>query len=83
MLLDVTIVNVALPSIACDLGTDVGGLQWVVDGYAIALAALMLAGGLVTAAAGNPSRQACRAIGLAAAALFAAAAVLTVGVIRP
>jgi MFS transporter, DHA2 family, methylenomycin A resistance protein len=47
VLLDVTVVNVALPSIGKDLGTGVGGLQWVVDGYAIALASLMLAGGTV------------------------------------
>jgi MFS transporter, DHA2 family, methylenomycin A resistance protein len=47
VLLDVTVVNVALPSIGADLGTGVDGLQWVVDGYAIALASLMLAGGTV------------------------------------
>ena len=45
VLLDVTIVNVALPKIGAALGTSVSGLQWVVDGYALALAALMLAGG--------------------------------------
>ncbi|MEU3841357.1 MFS transporter [Streptomyces sp. NPDC028635] len=45
VLLDVTIVNVALPAIGARLGTDVGGLQWVVDGYALALAALMLTSG--------------------------------------
>ncbi|HVX42295.1 MAG TPA: MFS transporter, partial [Mycobacteriales bacterium] len=47
VLLDVTIVNVALPSIASGVGTSVSGLQWVVDAYALALAALMLAGGTV------------------------------------
>lgn len=47
VLLDVTIVNVALPHIGSGLGASVSGLQWVVDGYAIALAALMLAGGTV------------------------------------
>jgi DHA2 family methylenomycin A resistance protein-like MFS transporter len=47
VLLDVTIVNVALPSIGSGLGASVSGLQWVVDGYAIALATLMLAGGTV------------------------------------
>src|SRR5262245_56939937 len=47
VLLDVTIVNVALPRIGSDLGSSVSGLQWVVDGYAIALASLMLAGGTV------------------------------------
>ncbi|MFR0355382.1 MFS transporter [Streptomyces sediminimaris] len=47
VLLDVTIVNVALPDIGSGLGTGVGGLQWVVDGYALALAALMLTSGTV------------------------------------
>ncbi|MHC3467164.1 MFS transporter [Streptomyces sp. 7R007] len=45
VLLDVTIVNVALPRIGSGLGADVGGLQWVVDGYALALASLMLTSG--------------------------------------
>jgi MFS transporter, DHA2 family, methylenomycin A resistance protein len=45
VLLDVTIVNVALPSIRAGLGAGVSGLQWVVDAYAIALAGLMLAAG--------------------------------------
>jgi DHA2 family methylenomycin A resistance protein-like MFS transporter len=47
VLLDVTIVNVALPSIDAGLGAGVSGLQWVVDGYALALASLMLAGGAI------------------------------------
>jgi MFS transporter, DHA2 family, methylenomycin A resistance protein len=47
VLLDVTIVNVALPQIGAGLGAGVTGLQWVVDGYALALASLMLAGGTV------------------------------------
>ncbi|MFE3189747.1 MFS transporter [Nocardia sp. NPDC059240] len=42
LLIDVTIVNVALPDIAADLGTGLSGLQWVIDGYALALAALLL-----------------------------------------
>lgn len=45
VLLDVTIVNVALPRIGTGLHAGVSGLQWVVDGYALALASLMLAGG--------------------------------------
>ncbi|MGW2485952.1 MFS transporter [Streptomyces sp. NPDC001606] len=45
VLLDVTIVNVALPAIGSGLGTGVGGLQWVVDGYALTLASLMLTSG--------------------------------------
>lgn len=43
--LDVTIVNVALPHIGAGLNTGLSGLQWVVDGYAVVLAGLLLAGG--------------------------------------
>ena len=43
--LDVTIVNVALPAMARELGADVAGLQWVVDAYAVAFAAFMLSAG--------------------------------------
>jgi MFS family permease len=43
--LDVTIVNVALPSIATQLHADTRGLQWVVDGYNLTFAALVLAAG--------------------------------------
>jgi EmrB/QacA subfamily drug resistance transporter len=45
LLVDVTIVNVALPDIATDLGTTFTQLQWVVDVYALALAALVLGAG--------------------------------------
>jgi len=47
VLLDVTIVNVALPQIGAGLGSSVSGLQWVVDGYALVLAALLLSGGTI------------------------------------
>jgi DHA2 family methylenomycin A resistance protein-like MFS transporter len=47
VLLDVTIVNVALPAISSGIGASVSGLQWVVDAYALALASLMLAGGTI------------------------------------
>ncbi|WP_395295498.1 MFS transporter [Kitasatospora hibisci] len=42
LLTDVSIVIVALPDIGTGLGMDFAGLQWVLDGYALALAALML-----------------------------------------
>jgi MFS transporter, DHA2 family, methylenomycin A resistance protein len=45
VLLDVTIINVTLPSIHSALGAEVSELQWVVDGYALALASLLLTGG--------------------------------------
>jgi EmrB/QacA subfamily drug resistance transporter len=44
-LLDSTIVNVALPRIADDLDTGVSGLQWVINGYLLTLASLILLGG--------------------------------------
>lgn len=47
VLLDVTVVNVALPSIGADLGAGHLGLAWIVDGYAVPLAGLMLVAGVV------------------------------------
>lgn len=47
VLLDVTIVNVALPAIGRGLHTDIASLQWVVDGYVVAIAGLLLAAGTV------------------------------------
>ncbi len=47
LLVDVTIVNVALPDMAADLKTGFGSLQWVVDAYALALAALVLGTGSI------------------------------------
>jgi EmrB/QacA subfamily drug resistance transporter len=43
--LDVTIVNVALPSIGHDLHASVSGLQWVVDAYTLVLASLLMLSG--------------------------------------
>jgi MFS family permease len=40
-----SIVNVALPAMARDLGLGVSGLQWVVDAYLLSLSALILLGG--------------------------------------
>lgn len=43
--LDATIVNVALPAIGRDIGGSLGGLQWVIDSYTVALASVMLTAG--------------------------------------
>ena len=43
--LDNTIVNVALPSISRGLGASVSGLQWIVDGYTMVLASLVMSAG--------------------------------------
>jgi EmrB/QacA subfamily drug resistance transporter len=53
IMLDNTVVNVALPSIQRDLGTDLSELQWIVTGYALTFAALMLIGGKVADAYGR------------------------------
>ncbi|MFF4835449.1 MFS transporter [Streptomyces sp. NPDC001315] len=46
--LDATIVNVALPSIRDALGGGITGLQWVVDGYTLMFAALLLSAGALS-----------------------------------
>ncbi len=43
--LDATVVNVALRPIGVDLGASTSGLQWILDGYLLSLAALILVGG--------------------------------------
>ncbi|CCH27779.1 MFS transporter [Actinosynnema sp. NPDC047251] len=44
-MLDSTIVNVALPRIGAELDADVAGLQWILDGYLLSLASLILVAG--------------------------------------
>ena len=71
LLLDVTIVNVALPEIERDLGASLTDLQWVVDSYVLALAALTLMAGSL---ADRLGRKLVFTVGLAAftaASLFA------------
>jgi EmrB/QacA subfamily drug resistance transporter len=43
--LESSVVNVALPAMGHDLGLDLAGLQWVIDGYLLTLSALILLGG--------------------------------------
>jgi EmrB/QacA subfamily drug resistance transporter len=45
LFLDVTVVNVALPSIRADLGASFTDLQWVIDAYTVTIAALVLTAG--------------------------------------
>ncbi len=45
LLLDITIVNVALPKIATDLKASFSDIQWVIDAYALTLASLLLSMG--------------------------------------
>jgi EmrB/QacA subfamily drug resistance transporter len=50
--LDAVIVNIALPSIRHELGGGIAGLQWVVDGYTLMFAALLLSAGALSDRAG-------------------------------
>jgi EmrB/QacA subfamily drug resistance transporter len=45
LLLDITVVNVALPDIQRELGASLSSLQWVVDAYSLMLAAILLTAG--------------------------------------
>ncbi|WP_435610566.1 MFS transporter [Streptomyces sp. C10-9-1] len=45
VVLDVSVVNVALPSMRTDLSMSAAGLQWVLNAYSIAFAGFMLLGG--------------------------------------
>ena len=53
IVLDMTIVNVALPSIQADLGFSQPGLAWVVNAYLIAFAGLLLLAGRLGDLAGR------------------------------
>jgi EmrB/QacA subfamily drug resistance transporter len=46
--LDAVVVNVALPTVQRDLGSSISGLQWVVDGYTLMFAALLLTSGVLS-----------------------------------
>jgi EmrB/QacA subfamily drug resistance transporter len=70
LLVDITIVNVALPDIQSDLNASFAELQWVVDAYALMLATLMLTAGSLADLLG---RRRVFAIGVA---LFSAASLM-------
>ncbi len=67
--LDTTIVNVALPSMARDLGAGTTSLQWVVDGYALAFATLVLAAGSLSDRYGRRPALIVGLLGFAAASV--------------
>jgi EmrB/QacA subfamily drug resistance transporter len=70
IVLDMTIVNVALPSIQGDLGFSQSGLAWVVNAYLIAFAGLLLLAGRLGDLAGR------RNVFLAGLGVFTAASLL-------
>jgi EmrB/QacA subfamily drug resistance transporter len=70
--LDTTIVNVALPSLSRQLHASTSTMQWVVDGYALAFAALVLAGGSIGDRLGRRPMLLAGLAGFAAASVGAA-----------
>jgi EmrB/QacA subfamily drug resistance transporter len=67
VMLDGTVVNVALPTIQKDLDASISTLEWTVNGYTLALAALLITGGRLGDLFGR------RRLFMAGAGLFAAA----------
>ncbi|HEX6231491.1 MAG TPA: MFS transporter [Jiangellaceae bacterium] len=68
--LDVSMVGVALPSIAADLGLSTSTLQWIVSGYVLGYGGLLLLGGRMADLLGR------RRVFLVAVAVFAVASLL-------
>ena len=71
VILDVAIVNVALPSIKSDLGFSASGLQWVITAYAIFFGGMLLLGGRLADLLGR------RRMFIAGLALFSASSLLS------
>ena len=74
VVVDNTIVNVALPTLNRQLGASITSLQWIVDAYSLAFAGLLLAGGGIGDRLG---RKGTMQIGLAFFGVFSAAAALS------
>ena len=73
IMLDNTVVNVALPSIQRDLGIGISELEWVVTAYALSFAVFLLTGGKLADRYGRRLRLPDRAHGLHALVARAAA----------
>ncbi|MFF4689810.1 MFS transporter [Streptomyces sp. CA-142005] len=53
VILDVTVINVAVPVIGRDLATSLTGIQWITDGYTLVFAGFLLTGGALGDRLGN------------------------------
>ncbi|MEE3849643.1 MFS transporter [Gordonia sp. LSe1-13] len=69
--------NTALPAIALDIGADAGQMTWIVDGYTLALAALLLPAGAIGDRLGR------RGVLVAGLAVFGVASLLAIWVSDP
>ncbi|MGW1026119.1 MFS transporter [Streptomyces sp. NPDC002577] len=75
VVLDATIVNIALPSAQRDLGMSDGNRQWVVTAYTVAFGGLLLLGGRIADRVGRKRTFVIGLIGFAAASALGGAAV--------
>ncbi|GAA2913295.1 MFS transporter [Streptomyces thioluteus] len=78
VVLDATIVNIALPSAQADLGISDGNRQWVITAYALAFGGLLLFGGRIADLWGRKQAFVTGLIGFALASAFGGMAVDTV-----
>ncbi|UFR00673.1 MFS transporter [Streptomyces sp. Go40/10] len=74
VVLDATIVNIALPSAQTDLGFSDGNRQWIVTAYALAFASLLLLGGRIADLFGRKPAFLVGVVGFAAASALGGAA---------
>ncbi|WP_328913928.1 MULTISPECIES: MFS transporter [unclassified Streptomyces] len=77
VVLDATVVNIALPSAQADLGISDGNKQWVVTAYTLAFGGLLLFGGRVADLWGRKNTFIIGLLGFAAASALGGAAVNT------
>ncbi|MBD3010715.1 MULTISPECIES: MFS transporter [unclassified Streptomyces] len=77
VVLDATIVNIALPSAQADLGISDGNRQWVITAYALAFGGLLLFGGRIADLWGRKQTFIVGLIGFAAASAIGGAALNT------
>ena len=75
VILDATIVNIALPSVQADLGITDGNRQWVITAYALAFGGLLLLGGRIADTWGRKRTFLTGLVGFAAASAIGGAAV--------
>ncbi|KRD19380.1 MULTISPECIES: MFS transporter [unclassified Streptomyces] len=74
VVLDATIVNIALPSAQADLGFSDGSRQWIVTAYALAFASLLLLGGRIADLFGRKTAFLIGVVGFAAVSALGGAA---------
>src|ERR687892_2113772 len=75
VILDATIVNIALPSAQADLGISDGNRQWIITAYALAFGGLLLLGGRIADYLGRKRTFMIGLLGFAGASALGGAAV--------